>query len=105
MINNPHNLQIDRQDNVYVAGRSNRRIQVFDTDGNFKCFLFLNTPYDKSRHPVLGNKPANLPDESRGALHLEHAHAVPLRRRFRAGAALQDDTRRQDPRDDRPVRA
>ena len=27
------------QGNVYVADRGNRRIQVFDTDGNFKRFL------------------------------------------------------------------
>ena len=64
MISNPHNIAIDRNDNVYVADRGNRRIQVFDTDGNFKYFLFLNAPYDKSRHPVLGNQPATVPDES-----------------------------------------
>jgi hypothetical protein len=64
MISNPHNIAIDRNDNVYVADRGNRRIQVFDTDGNFKYFLFLNAPYDKSRHPVLGNRPATVPDES-----------------------------------------
>jgi len=64
MISNPHNLQIDAQNNVYVADRGNRRIQVFDTDGNFKRFIFQNAPYDKNRHPVLGNKPANPPDES-----------------------------------------
>jgi hypothetical protein len=51
---NPHNIAIDRNDNVYVADRGNRRIQVFETDGNFKYFLFLNAPYDKSRHPVHG---------------------------------------------------
>ena len=32
-INNPHNMQIDRNDNVYVGDRGNRRIQVFDTEG------------------------------------------------------------------------
>lgn len=64
MINNPHNIAIDRNNNVYVADRGNRRIQVFDTDGTFKYFLFLNAPYDKSRHPVLGNKPAVMPDET-----------------------------------------
>ena len=29
--NTPHNIGIDRQNNVYVADRGNRRIQVFDT--------------------------------------------------------------------------
>ena len=61
---NPHNIGIDRQGNVYAADRGNRRIQVFDTDGNFKRFIFLNVPYDKKRHPVLGNMPTNLPDET-----------------------------------------
>lgn len=64
LINNPHNIAIDRNDNVYVADRGNRRIQVFDTEGTFKYFLFLNAPYDKNRHPVLGNKPATMPDET-----------------------------------------
>ncbi len=29
-------IQIDAQDNVYVADHGNRRIQVFDTEGNFQ---------------------------------------------------------------------
>lgn len=53
----PHSIQADREGNIYVADRGNRRIQVFDRDGNFKRFLFLNAPYDKTRHPVLGNLP------------------------------------------------
>ena len=32
-INNPHNISIDAQNNVYIADRGNRRIQVFDRDG------------------------------------------------------------------------
>ena len=63
-INNPHNIQIDRNNNVYVGDRGNRRIQVFDTDGTFKYFLFLNAPYDKKHHPTLAAVPANAPDES-----------------------------------------
>lgn len=62
--NVPHNIGIDRQNHVYVADRQNRRIQVFDRDGNFERFIFLNAPYDKTRHPVLGNAPANPPDET-----------------------------------------
>jgi NHL repeat len=60
----PHNIGIDRQNNVYVADRGNRRIQVFDRDGKFQRFILLNAPYDKKRHPVLGNLPANQPDET-----------------------------------------
>jgi 6-bladed beta-propeller protein len=62
--NTPHNIGIDRQNNVYVADRGNRRIQVFDTDGKFLRMVHLNVPYDKTRHPVLGNLPANPPDET-----------------------------------------
>jgi sugar lactone lactonase YvrE len=62
--NTPHNIGIDRQNNVYVADRGNRRIQVFDRDGNFQKFIFLNVPYDKTRHPVLGNLAPNPPDET-----------------------------------------
>jgi len=34
--NTPHGIAIDTQGNVYVADQGNRRIQVFDGDGNFK---------------------------------------------------------------------
>jgi hypothetical protein len=63
-IRNPHNMQLDRQGNVYAADRGNRRIQVFDRDGKFLRFIFLNARYDKTRHPVLGNMPMNRPDET-----------------------------------------
>jgi hypothetical protein len=62
--NTPHNIGIDRQNNVYVADRGNRRIQVFDREGKFQRFIFLNAPYDKTRHPVLGNANPNPPDET-----------------------------------------
>ena len=62
--NTPHNIGVDRQNNVYVADRNNRRIQVFDRDGNFLRYLLLNVAYDKKRHPVLGNANPNAPDET-----------------------------------------
>src|SRR5437016_7639971 len=34
--NTPHNIASDNQGNIYVADRGNRRIQVFDGDGNLK---------------------------------------------------------------------
>jgi len=61
---NVHTMQIDRQGNVYAGDRGNRRIHVFDSEGRFQRFLFLNVPYDKSRHPALGNMPAARPDET-----------------------------------------
>ena len=33
--NTPHSIAADAQGNIYVADRGNRRIQVFDGDGNF----------------------------------------------------------------------
>jgi hypothetical protein len=62
--NTPHSIASDRQNNVYVADRGNRRIQVFDRDGTFVRFIHLTAPYDKKRHPVLGNLSANPPDET-----------------------------------------
>jgi len=61
---NPHNVWNRSPGNLYVADRGNRRIQVFDTDGNFKKFIFLNAAYDKTRHPVLGDMPVARPDET-----------------------------------------
>ncbi len=63
----PHNLQVDRQGNVYVADRNNRRIQKFDSNGTHLTDLMLNVPYDKTHHPTLANLPANpasRPDET-----------------------------------------
>ena len=34
--NTPHSIVIDGSNNLYVADRANARVQVFDTDGNYK---------------------------------------------------------------------
>jgi sugar lactone lactonase YvrE len=60
----PHSIQADRDGNIYVADRSNRRIQVFDGEGELLRILYLNAPFDKSLQPVLGNVNPNLPDET-----------------------------------------
>ena len=62
--NTPHNIVADRDGSIYVADRGNARIQVFDGDGTFQRVILLNVPYDKSRHPVLGNLVPNPPDVS-----------------------------------------
>ncbi len=62
--NTLHNIAVDRQNNVYVADRNNRRIQVFDRDGRFQRFIHLNATYDKARHPVLGNLSPNRPNQT-----------------------------------------
>jgi hypothetical protein len=44
--NTPHGIAIDAQNNVYVADRGNRRIQVFDSEGTFKTqFQNVGTPW------------------------------------------------------------
>ena len=60
----PHSLQVDRQNRVYVADRTNRRIQKYDTEGNLLQTIVLNVPYDKSYQPVLGSKRPNMPDNT-----------------------------------------
>jgi DNA-binding beta-propeller fold protein YncE len=41
-----HGIAIDAQNNVYVADRGNRRIQVFDSNGTFKTqFVNVGTPW------------------------------------------------------------
>src|ERR1041384_2020065 len=34
--NTPHTIAVDAQGNVYVGDRGNKRIQIFDHEGNFK---------------------------------------------------------------------
>ena len=60
----PHNMQVDRDGNVYVADRSNNRIQVFNSDGDLLRIMYLDAPYDKTRQPVLGNLNPNPPDQT-----------------------------------------
>jgi len=57
--NTPHSLAVDAQGNVYVADRGNRRIQVFDTEGNFlrQITIDVRTPARRlatSRHRPRG---------------------------------------------------
>ncbi len=54
----PHSIASDDQGNVYVADRGNRRIQVFDGDGNYLREIHVNVPYDHSIRPWMGNMPA-----------------------------------------------
>jgi hypothetical protein len=57
----PHSIAIDAQDNIYVADRGNRRIQVFDTTGKFLRQITINVPYDPYTKPVIGNMPNQSP--------------------------------------------
>jgi hypothetical protein len=44
--NTPHSIATDTKGNVYVGDRGNRRIQVFDNEGNFKAqYLNVGAPW------------------------------------------------------------
>ena len=55
--NTPHAIAIDRNDNVYVGDRTNRRIQVFDTEGKFLRMFTIDVPPPPGTQPVNGNTP------------------------------------------------
>ena len=55
----PHSIVIDRNNNVYVGDRSNRRIQVFDTDGKFQRMFTIDVPPEPGTKPVYGNTPTS----------------------------------------------
>lgn len=68
MFNTPHGIALDSQGNVYVADSGNRRIQVFDSDGNFKTeFLNAGTPsaicISPGAHQYLYSSNSNPPDD------------------------------------------
>jgi len=51
----PHAIVIDRNNNIYVGDRTNRRIQVFDTEGKFLRMFTIDVP------PVPGTRAVNGP--------------------------------------------
>jgi DNA-binding beta-propeller fold protein YncE len=55
--NTPHNIGADSQGRIYVADRGNRRIQVFDSEGNFLRIITIDVPFDENARPAIGNKP------------------------------------------------
>ncbi|NIE62576.1 peptidyl-alpha-hydroxyglycine alpha-amidating lyase family protein [Burkholderia sp. Ax-1719] len=56
----PHSIAVDAQNRVYVADRSNRRIQVFDTDGTYLRQFTIDVPVPAGARPAIGN----IPDEA-----------------------------------------
>lgn len=53
----PHAIVVDRNNNLYVGDRSNRRIQVFDRDGNFLRMFSIDIAPDPETRAVYGNTP------------------------------------------------
>jgi DNA-binding beta-propeller fold protein YncE len=56
-LNTPHSIAADAKGNIYVADRGNRRIQVFDPDGNFQRMITIDVPVPPDVVPVYGPKP------------------------------------------------
>jgi DNA-binding beta-propeller fold protein YncE len=55
--NTPHSIAADAKGNIYVADRGNRRIQVFDHDGNFLKIITIDVPVPPDAHPWFGAQP------------------------------------------------
>ncbi len=55
--NTPHSIAVDAQNNIYVADRGNRRIQVFDSNGKFLRKFTIDVPIPADARPAIGNKP------------------------------------------------
>jgi hypothetical protein len=55
--NTPHSIAVDAQNNIYVADRGNRRIQVFDTVGKFLRQFSIDVPLPPDARPAIGTKP------------------------------------------------
>jgi len=53
----PHAIAVDRSNNIYVGDRSNRRVQVFDTEGRFQRMFTIDVPPDPGTRAVNGNTP------------------------------------------------
>jgi DNA-binding beta-propeller fold protein YncE len=60
-LNTPHSIAIDANDNIYVADRGNRRIQVFDTEGKLLRQITVDVSYDPAIKPLIGNRPNQTP--------------------------------------------
>jgi sugar lactone lactonase YvrE len=55
--NIPHAIVIDRNNNIYVGDRTNRRVQVFDTNGKFLRMFTIDVPPPAGTPPVNGDTP------------------------------------------------
>ena len=53
----PHAIVVDRNNNIYVADRTNRRIQIFDTEGRFLRMFTIDVPPAPGTRAVNGTTP------------------------------------------------
>ena len=62
----PHGIAVSPQDEIYVADRGNRRIQVFDPDGRYLREFTIDVPVDVTRGKIVYGREA--PNATRGSL-------------------------------------
>jgi DNA-binding beta-propeller fold protein YncE len=55
--NTPHSIAADAKGNIYVADRGNRRIQVFNPDGEFLREIKIDVPVPPGAQPWMGDPP------------------------------------------------
>jgi hypothetical protein len=55
--NTVHSIAADATGKIYVADRANRRIQVFDGEGNLQNTIKIDVPFDPNARPAIGNRP------------------------------------------------
>jgi NHL repeat len=55
--NTLHSIAVDARDQVYVADRGNRRIQVFDTAGTLLRIIQIDVPFPADAPVAIGNRP------------------------------------------------
>ena len=62
----PHGIAVSPQDEIYVADRGNRRIQVFDPDGTYLREFVIDVPVDVTRGKIVYGREA--PNATTGSL-------------------------------------
>lgn len=55
--NQLHSIAVDAKDRVFVADRANRRIQVFDTEGNLLKIITIRIAFPADAPVAIGNRP------------------------------------------------
>ncbi len=55
--NTPHSLATDNEGNIYVGDRGNRRIQVFNTNGDYLREIKIDVPVPDNAQPWMGERP------------------------------------------------
>jgi len=79
----PHSIAVDASGLVYVADRSNRRIQVFDGEGAFQRQFTIDAPVPPDAKPAIGNMPGEAEIAAAPLLPARRGRSAYRRRRTR----------------------